>query len=205
MAFGATPNKDATEPAAANKKKGAGQILRLMDTDGDGKISPAEYKAWRYRIAYRNFAAEDANRDGKIDFNEYIAHLSHKERARFYWLDTNNKGFSSDGLIDRAEAGFHTKRFDKMDVNHDGKIDWTEWNNFWLAGAKDRFAKLDTNGDGVLGFAEANPKLDEKIAEKFKEYDTNNDGFISEEEFVAAAVRIAKEHAEHEFHEIDEE
>jgi len=203
VAFGAKTKKEANDSGTQD----AGNLRRLMDADGDGKISLAEYKAWRYRVAHRNFAVMDSNRDGKIDFNEYIARQGEKERGRFYWLDTANKGFQSDGVFDAAEATEEgaLPTFTKHDINKDGKVDWDEWNTAWLAQKNKMFAKRDTNGDGWLSFTEANPKIDEHTAEKFKEYDTNKDGFLSEAEFVAAAVQIAKEHAERQFNEIDEE
>ncbi|GEM_PF-6522641 len=206
VAFGGNARK---ESAATEKgTREGGRLMHLMDADGDNKISPAEYKAWRYRVAHRRFAAADASRDGKIDFNEFLQQHSDRERARFYWLDTANKGFVSDGIIDRAEAAEEDMRpavFAKCDTNGDGKIDWTEWNNVWLANEKTKFAKHDANGDGVLDFAEAFSKLDDDIVHDFKDYDTDSDGFINETEFVAVAVSIAREKAERLFNEIDED
>ncbi|MBX9814549.1 MAG: hypothetical protein K2X76_07595, partial [Sphingomonas sp.] len=95
---------------------GPGAGLRLLDRDGDGKITRAEYDA--------PFAQLDANRDGFVDATERAA--APQGGARLARLDRDG-----DGKITRAE---YETPFDRLDANKDGVIDASE-----LAAVRGRF------------------------------------------------------------------
>jgi len=95
-----------------------------LDTDKDGKVSKAEWKARGDQM----FGEMDADRDGAISQDEWDAWHSGKEGACgvdkrgtriVSKLDTDK-----DGQISRAEWNAHTEAsFDGKDIDHDGFID----------------------------------------------------------------------------------
>ncbi|MBX3714013.1 MAG: hypothetical protein KF800_18780 [Lysobacter sp.] len=101
------------------------------------------------------------------------------KHGRMAELDTNK-----DGFIDRAEAAKAPKlleRFDRLDVNKDGRISAEERPQRGRHGGKGgRMAVLDTNKDGFIDRAEAAKAP--KLLEHFDRLDVNKDGRISAEE-----------------------
>jgi len=123
-------------------------------------------------------------------------------------MDTNG-----DGVITRAEAQAHAEQmFDRLDVNHDGKLDQTDRQEMREKMRAMMFDKLDANHDGSISKAEfmaARPMgHDGMRGDKghrmggghgwkhrghgegmMKMADTNGDGAISKSEFMAAAMK----------------
>jgi len=118
-------------------------ILQRMDANKDGKISKEEAKD---RIA-ENFAAIDTNKDGYLDRTELLAMARRMVQAmpppggrpgpfggpggppRPDPLDFDALDKNADGRLTRDElkgTRFYDV-FDKIDTNHDGKIDPKEW------------------------------------------------------------------------------
>lgn len=103
------------------------------DTDHDGKVTLAEYKAAQGDRQTRMFARMDANKDGKITAAEMEAGRKAAEAAGrgppagarpggggpggfMMRLDTNK-----DGAVSKAEMAASTaERFKMADTNHDG-------------------------------------------------------------------------------------
>jgi Ca2+-binding EF-hand superfamily protein len=102
-----------------------------MDTNGDGKISPAEDAA----VAARMFETMDANHDRKV---------SASEMATAYQKTTGAK--AEQGATTAAEI------MKIVDSNGDGVLSAGEH----AALAKSVFATMDTNHDGYLSKAEVN-------------------------------------------------
>eukprot|EP01120_Amphizonella_sp_Union-15-10_P009865 TRINITY_DN3828_c0_g1_i1.p1 TRINITY_DN3828_c0_g1~~TRINITY_DN3828_c0_g1_i1.p1 ORF type:complete len:204 (+),score=43.15 TRINITY_DN3828_c0_g1_i1:42-614(+) len=80
----------------------AANIFKMIDGDGDGKISPSEYilAQWGWGIseesAKKAFSLMDLNNDGFITYDEYEKHFSD------YWLssDPNVPGNNFFGMLD---------------------------------------------------------------------------------------------------------
>jgi Ca2+-binding EF-hand superfamily protein len=100
-----------------------------MDTNGDGKISPAEDAA----VAARMFETMDANRDHKVTVTEMAA---------AYQKTTGAK--ADKGATTAAEI------MKMVDSNGDGVLSADEH----AALAKAMFATMDANHDGFLSKAE---------------------------------------------------
>jgi len=92
------------------------------------------------------FSGADANRDGRIDRQEFDQAVEKKFRS----YDLNG-----DGVLDMEEIRDVRKRhgewdiaqeFEAMDTNGDGKVDLDEFK----ASAAKRFMEYDRNGDGLL-------------------------------------------------------
>lgn len=97
-------------------------ILAMVDGDKDGKITRAEADAHRDA----QFAKFDADNNGSLDENEYLALMEDFRRqmmlARFKRHDVDG-----DGVISKDEMGTRISHmFERMDRNDDGVIEGDE-------------------------------------------------------------------------------
>lgn len=107
--------------------------FKMMDTDGDGKISRAEHAA----AAKQMFDQCDANHDGIVTATEMDAATAKK-----------GEKLAKD---DKTSA----EKIQMIDQNGDGKLTAAEH----AAGSDKMFAKMDKNGDGFLSKAECDEGL----------------------------------------------
>ncbi len=87
-------------------KRGGKELYRLMDRDRDGKVTRAEWDAWRKRYGDQEPAAFavrytllDQDQDGNVTAEEFVAVFGPGSR----------------------------KAFDQADRNHDGRLSPKEW------------------------------------------------------------------------------
>jgi Ca2+-binding EF-hand superfamily protein len=99
------------------------QMFDGLDTDGDGKISPAELAAHREAM----FTAADANGDGLLDRDELVAHQIAMMAERL--------GQRADRMLERR------------DVSGDGMLSLEEMGK---GPAETGFARMDADGDGLI-------------------------------------------------------
>jgi len=98
-----------------------------IDSNGDGRISNAEWAAY-HAGAYRGW---DLNGDGRISRREYAQCWYgggfytnyHKQMYEPSWTAFDANG---DGWISPDEY-YGTTAWDRLDLNHDGVIDASEW------------------------------------------------------------------------------
>jgi Ca2+-binding EF-hand superfamily protein len=113
----------------ARPAPGGDQLFKMMDTDGDGKISATEHAA----AAASMFATMDANGDGKVTAEEMTtAHqkitghapatgeMSAAEKIKT--IDTNGDG----ALTADEHAAGSKQMFDRMDMDKDGFVSRAE-------------------------------------------------------------------------------
>jgi Ca2+-binding EF-hand superfamily protein len=144
-AFADEPKKPADVPARSRPtpEQIVDMILVRMDTNKDGKISRDEAKD---RVK-ENFDAIDTNKDGYLDRTELLAMARRMAPmmpppggrpggpfggpgpARPDPLDFDALDKNADGRLTRDElkGTRWLDVFDKIDTNHDGKIDPKEW------------------------------------------------------------------------------
>jgi hypothetical protein len=116
-------------PQTADAKPASGDRLKMMDPNGDGKISPEEHA----EVTARMFTTMDANADGKVTAAEMTAghqrvtgakpaksEMSAAEKIKV--IDTDG-----DGVLTAEEhrAGSRTM-FERMDTDRDGFISKAE-------------------------------------------------------------------------------
>lgn len=109
----------------AQAQPGSGREPPNPDTDHDGKVTLAEFKASQGERQSRMFARMDANNDGKITQAEMDAAAKRAEAAgrggpggggMLMRLDANK-----DGAVTKTEMGAMTqRRFEMADTNKDG-------------------------------------------------------------------------------------
>jgi sulfatase maturation enzyme AslB (radical SAM superfamily) len=101
--------------------------MHKIDTDGDGKISKAEWLAYQEKV----FAALDNDKTAKVSEKAFISPSSDmvsfatggyarglQTREMMHKIDTNGDGFvSHDEFI-----AYQIKLFDMMNKNHTGEI-----------------------------------------------------------------------------------
>jgi Ca2+-binding EF-hand superfamily protein len=115
----------------------------------------------------------------------------HGPRAqRFEKLDINK-----DGRVSRDEMlGKASERFDRADANKDGTLTAEERAAAHKRFAEEHFKKADKNGDGVLTADELPPHF----AKMLGKLDTNKDGKLTQPELAAGheqfTARFAKKH-----------
>jgi len=98
---------------AAPGGRGAGMMMRA-DTNGDGKISRAEYTA----MSEQRFARMDKNGDGAITADEVGDMAGRGPGGGVMAADTDH-----DGKVSHAEfTAMAAARFARMDANSDGDI-----------------------------------------------------------------------------------
>jgi hypothetical protein len=114
-------------PAFANDKHDSASKLKMLDTDGDGRVSRSEYVAGKQDKIQR----ADANNDGVVTANEASTGKAEKK----HWWSRSDK--SADHV-------------NKADTNNDGQDTSAEA----TAAAETSFDKIDTDSDGFLSAAE---------------------------------------------------
>ncbi len=105
-----------------------------LDTNGDGKVTLAEFKTGRTTQMMRM----DADRDGKVSKAEFQAGMA----ARKARAEAKGK--------EGKRGGDGSRMFGMMDGNTDGALDKAELGKL----AERRFGRMDADGDGILTAAE---------------------------------------------------
>lgn len=105
--------------------------FKLMDTDGDGRITRAEHATG----AHTMFGRMDANNDGIVTAAEMDASHAEKKSSKLKFWEKKDKDMKSSA-----------EKISVIDGDHDGKLTRAEHE----AGSEAMFSKLDTNNDGVL-------------------------------------------------------
>lgn len=100
-------------PAALADQNDAAAKFKAMDTDGDGRISPAEFTAGHQQL---DASKLDTNKDGVVSDEERAA----AKPAKKHWWSRSN-----DTKVEDPAAT--TQLFTKLDINSDGFLNESEF------------------------------------------------------------------------------
>ena len=143
----------AAEPPQVSRKEQEAklnQVFKVIDINGDGKISREEAELKEPNIA-ANFEQLDANHDGdltKKEIKDTMAAVAKKRNEFYQNLQTADK--NNDGKLSREEAGTVPHRtekfdlaahFDEIDSNHDGQLILKEIADYVRSMGKPRVAQ----------------------------------------------------------------
>lgn len=183
-------------PAFAAKHEGKhharhAAMIERLDTDKDGKVTLAEFKA----NAATAFKAFDANGDGQVTKDEIKArHAAFKDARKAIRAaadsdkDKARETLRAGGPYMLPGAG---KMFDRADADKNGTLSEAEV----MAAAERIFERRDTNKDGAIDVADAGgkgkwhgKKSEERAQRMLERVDTDKDGKISQAEMLAYAT-----------------
>lgn len=137
---------------------------RAADTDGDSRVSRAEFIA----AALQRFDEGDANRDGVIAAEEVMARREARRDERrehvFTALDAN-----SDGMISRAE----------FDARAESRGEGAEGGGRGGRGGRHRWGG---RGGGFEADGVTRAEAETRAGARFDRMDRNDDGFLSAED-----------------------
>ncbi|HEY8926083.1 MAG TPA: EF-hand domain-containing protein [Polyangia bacterium] len=135
----------AAVPVALANKEGAeahgpDAMFKMMDANGDGKISAQEHAD----AAKKMFTKMDTNGDGKVTAAEMDAFHEHLMARKMHGDASKEPHKSEHGEMSSAD------KIKAIDTDHDGVLTADEH----AAGSKSMFEKMDTDHDGFLSKAE---------------------------------------------------
>jgi Ca2+-binding EF-hand superfamily protein len=148
------------EPQDRSQVQRGNMRFRGMDTDGDGRITRAEWRGGE-----RSFRNHDWNNDGVLSGDE----------VRLGVARSRNQNQDDPGFYDWTLAGFRS-----LDLNRDNRITRSEWQY-----DPELFLRADRNRDNILTRAEflGSDTTDIDREDRFDDLDTNNNGVIERAEW----------------------
>jgi Ca2+-binding EF-hand superfamily protein len=165
-------------------------LLKKLDTDGDGKISLAEFQAG----AAARFSAADAQHTGNLTAAELASSPQaekHNLRAAnmlVHHMDTAHKGYlTQDDFVTAAQ-----QRFAKLDTQGTGKLtaDQLVAAGGFHGHAQAASATAAVSADGAAAPARGGRRAafrQQYAQAELAKLDTNHDGVVTQDEYVAAA------------------
>jgi Ca2+-binding EF-hand superfamily protein len=116
-------------------------LLEIYDADGDGVVTREQYQSKRAET----FAATDANRDGKLDREEYVNEFAARLERQ---IQNTRQTQLQQGQV----------RFKSIDADHDGAIGRNEY----AAMSARVFERADTNRDSVVSAEDPAPVREQR-------------------------------------------
>ncbi len=180
---------------AAEPPVNAGQaqpmdVFRLLDTDGNGLLTPRELRLIpALTLLYDRM---DADNSGGIDFLEFrsLEPAGHPTiTAGQQGLDFETLDANRDGKVDREEASAlppleqRWSRFDSDNSNSIGPAEFSafEAETLETTPAQPNFEQLDTNDDQLISQEEA--VSDPRLVQRWLELDRDESGSLDPAEF----------------------
>jgi len=128
--------------------------MKVMDQNGDGKITSAEHASGVKQM----FSKMDADKDGQVTAAEMDATHESMMKDKGHATARTEGGPTEEKMADKKaydstgtgksmpKMMSSEQKIAKMDTNNDGKLSAAEYNG----GAKQMFSQMDKDGDGAL-------------------------------------------------------
>jgi Ca2+-binding EF-hand superfamily protein len=178
-------------PLSKGDPPSADDLLKKLDTDGDGKLSQDE--AGRNKYLAEVFARADQNHDKVLDLKELkdlvaaVKKLRDEQsratmRPKAYQVPFDEWDKNKDGKLQANEFLAGRALFDRIDLDRDGTITKDELARYVKSvEGEDFIARFDQDGDGRVTLAEFGGP-----AEVFRRLDRNGDGVVTRAELSSA-------------------
>ncbi|MCX5770275.1 MAG: EF-hand domain-containing protein [Candidatus Hydrogenedentes bacterium] len=141
----------------------------------------------------------DANKDGKVSFEEISAAFPNMTQEKFDRMDRDKDGALTAGEMASPGGPQAGQILQRADANKDGAVTLDEAQAALPKMTEERFKQFDTNGDGAITKEDAPPvrsRIPEgagadlqsrmkAIEDRFVRGDANGDGKVTLEEFMA--------------------
>ncbi|MCB2064242.1 MAG: EF-hand domain-containing protein [Novosphingobium sp.] len=152
----------------AEAQTGAAAMFAKMDANSDGVLNAADREARMKERRTKMFAAIDADGNGQISREEFMAHKHEGKRGEMRGDKDGMKGGMGHKMGMRGHRG--GKMMQMADANKDGSISKAEF----TAAAMSRFDKTDANNDGKVT-AEERQAAREQMRAKWREMKQGGD------------------------------
>jgi len=190
--------------------------MRAADTDGDNKVSKAEFELRFANLPKDRFEKLDKNGDGFLDEKDRAESKNlGLERSPSGWADAmkniiTHSDKDKDGKVSfeeyaKGKTDMPRSAFDAFDSNKDGFLTKEDTGPKAPAGSKEkrggpispqenreRFKRADKDGDGKLTLEEAKTEFPAITEERFNERDVNGDGKLGPDDRKAATGATAE-------------
>jgi len=170
-------------------KNGVEEAFKKIDVNGDGLISKDEMSNAMFGNAKLSqvevdaiFQLGDINKDGEIDFNEFLGVMIPITGATSVSITSSSSSFQSTTMTSSSFSSVKTTSYCSVGMTFGSVSD-----------AKAAFQKFDVNGDGVIDrsemkkmmcFASGKTVSDSEVEVLFKQGDLDGDGQIDMQEFI---------------------
>jgi Ca2+-binding EF-hand superfamily protein len=155
--------------AAQSQRAQARMRFEVMDRDGNGEISRAEWRG-----SARSFQVHDWNGDGRLSGNE-VRPDGWQQQDDLEGADHNPS--QAERYMNWTERGFLN-----LDHNRDRRITSNEWHF-----DREAFVRADRNRDGVLSSAEfIGADMDDDRGDRFEDLDADGNGRVERNEWHAS-------------------
>ncbi len=159
-----------TTPATLDAQQAERMRFELMDTNGDGAVSRAE---WRGSV--RSFQNHDWNGDGQLSGDEVRIGAQRNSN----WETADHAPNRLERYVSWTAAGFTN-----LDHDRNGRITENEWHF-----DRETFSRVDRNRDGGLDRTEfLGANYDDDRVDSFDDLDFNNNGRVERSEWHGSTI-----------------
>jgi Ca2+-binding EF-hand superfamily protein len=181
-------------PGGGGEGRGARGVeyLKSADANADGKISKEEFVAHTTKEAEQRFGTVDGNADGVIDQAEIASIAQSMGEGRDGGM-RRPEGDGGEGGFRRPPGGGESRpQGDRPQGGRPGGPGGAggPGGGMGMMNPVEIFGRMDKNTDGAIDLAEYTEGAKQETETRFKRMDENNDGKVTKEELTGALQRM---------------